>query len=88
MADVDIVRAVDGAELVKSEQIGGHTFVIVWQGGTTFTVYSTGTGSPHTWHEIDVFTVYDDEGFPVGGNEAAKHMAMHFEQVREVIFDE
>lgn len=83
MSEIDPVRAMDGAQLVKAERISTMTYFQVWHGGTTVNVYCTKTGYEDTWEEVDCWTLMDEKGRPCERSEISAHMCMNFETMRE-----
>lgn len=85
MAEIDIGRAIDSAQLVKTRSVAGLKFVQVWHGGTQVRVFHTETGKPQTWEETTVWHISDDKGRPVEREEIEHHIAMHFARIREEV---
>jgi hypothetical protein len=83
MAEIAIVEAIDGAQLVKAEVITGIQYIQVWHGGTQVSVFCPETQYHDTWSEVTVWSISDDKGRPVEEEKIVKHMKMHFERVRE-----
>jgi hypothetical protein len=72
MTETTLQRALDGAHaVVFSDSL---PVFVVWSGGTTFNVYSTGPADEPPVREVDVFTVSDGEGGPLSREEAVQHM--------------
>lgn len=68
MTETTLRQAIDGAQLIKFH--GSRAMFVAWHGGTTFNVYTDMNGRVR---EIDVFSVCDDEGRPVGREAAEEH---------------
>lgn len=83
MTEIDPVRTIDGAELVKAEWISGMQIIQAWYGGTQVRVINLDAYGIGTWAETEIWTLSDEEGKPVSQDEIEHHMAMTFENIRE-----
>ncbi len=81
MSSVSFVEALDMARCVRAAWVGGFQYVVVWQGGVGFNVYSQKNASE--WEEVDYFTLSDEQGQPVKRSEANAAMREHFERVAD-----
>jgi hypothetical protein len=79
MIEVNISDATRHAEMVRhSDELA---LFVVWRGGTTFNIYTTGPDGEPPIHEVDVFSVCDDNGEPVPRDTAEEHMLEYIERL-------
>lgn len=57
-----VAEAVDGAELCKTYDVGGQTYVQVWQGGVGVNVYRVEGTRRGEWCEVHYWTMSNEEG--------------------------
>lgn len=73
MQPMRLKAAFGEAEKVRFSDDG--RLAVVWCGGTTFNVYRTGPNGEGPVREVDVFSLSDRKGRPVGPDRAEQKMA-------------
>lgn len=79
MIEVSVRNALNGAELVRVNDMGAEDLVQVWYGGTQVNVYVF--GSDGTVSETGVWTLSDQKGRPPEQGDVWDHMLMHAQYV-------
>jgi len=80
MVETTLRRAVSNAEMVRYAD--DQPVFVVWSGGTTFNVYTTGPGGETPINEVDVFMVSDHKGRPVDRDTAEEHISDYLERIQ------
>ncbi len=79
MVQTDIKTAFRDAELVRHSEV--LPLFVVWRGGITFNVYTTGPSGEPPIKEVDVFSVLDADGNPVSRDKAERKIIEYLERV-------
>jgi len=81
MTKIAIKRALENAEMIRISR--SLPLFVLWEGGTSFNVYSTNPNYEETIHEVDVFHVSNDNGMPVSRDEADKLMQDYLQRQKQ-----
>lgn len=81
MTESSIRDTFDGAEYV--EFVEHAPVFVVWNGGTTFNVYTLDPARGPPIHNVDVFSYSDAEGKPPDRETAKQAISDHLERVED-----
>jgi hypothetical protein len=82
MVEVPITEALDGAEVVKAEEISALVRIQVWYGGTRVRMFVP-SKYQDVWREGGTWSISDREGKPVSESEIRNEMDQVIDNIRE-----
>ena len=82
MVLVEASKVLDEAQFVKANEIHSEVSIIqVWYGGVEVRVFEVDLHNE--WREVEVWSISDDRGRPVGVMKIEELMEQHFEIIKE-----